>query len=34
VSQLLWGSGVLQQNPGGREWLDSLLVEFADKLEG
>jgi hypothetical protein len=34
LSQLMWGLGVLRQNPGGREWLDAVLLAFADKLEG
>jgi hypothetical protein len=34
LSQLLWGSGVMRQNPGGQEWLDAVLLAFADKLEG
>jgi hypothetical protein len=33
-SQMLWGLGVLQQNPGGGVWLEQLLLACSDKLDG
>lgn len=35
MSQVLWGLAALGQNPGGQQWLDKVLLAFADKgLEG